>query len=245
MILNPSDKRNLTGQDTGRNTLSASAISTLLACPKKYEYHYLDRLELISKPRPLGMGSAFHHALEHRDPNAGETLLRWQTTVDTQQAQDRLDIECATVRAAAQAYLRNWETSAQEQREVDYRVQLRNPATGAYSRTFDLVGRADGVTDHGSHLQLTEDKFVGQITALTVRRLPLDRQVSLACYGLGARPASPSAKSPTATSANPASSNARTSPSTSSAPASNATTKTAPTSTSTSNASSEPTKTCS
>jgi hypothetical protein len=32
-----------------------------------------------------------------------------------------------------------------ETREMEYLVQLRNPWTGAYSRTFDLKGYADGV----------------------------------------------------------------------------------------------------
>jgi hypothetical protein len=34
-----------------------------------------------------------------------------------------------------------------ETREMEYLVQLRNPWTGAYSRTFDLKGYADGVVD--------------------------------------------------------------------------------------------------
>jgi ferredoxin len=67
---------------------------------------------------------------------------------------------------------------ASEAREVEYLVQLRNPWTGAYSRTFDLKGYADGV------ISLTENKLVGRITNTQVQKLVLDRQVTLACYGL-------------------------------------------------------------
>jgi hypothetical protein len=78
-----------------------------------------------------------------------------------------------------------------ETREMEYLVQLRNPWTGAYSRTFDLKGYADGVVEpepHGppslAHLELIENKLVGRITNFQVRKLVLDRQVTLGAYGL-------------------------------------------------------------
>jgi ferredoxin len=82
---------------------------------------------------------------------------------------------------------------ASEAREVEYLVQLRNPWTGHYSRTFDLKGYADGVVNFLRHpspgrpdeaLKLIENKLVGQISNVQIRKLVLDRQVTLACYGL-------------------------------------------------------------
>jgi hypothetical protein len=69
-------------------------------------------------------------------------------------------------------------------KEFGYRVRLRNPYTGKLSRTFDLLGYADewrNVQD--SHAALVENKLVGQINAASVRKLPLDRQIALECYG--------------------------------------------------------------
>lgn len=97
-----------------------------------------------------------------------------------------------------------------ETREMEYLVRLRSPWTGHYSNTFDLKGYADGVieapTRTGSiqpppdspyregdvmahtltpgHLELVENKLVGQITNTQIRKLVLDRQVTLASYGL-------------------------------------------------------------
>jgi hypothetical protein len=77
-----------------------------------------------------------------------------------------------------------------ETREMEYLVQLRNPWTGAYSRTFDLKGYADGVLEldpwreENATLQLIENKLVGRITNFQVRKLVLDRQVTLGAYGL-------------------------------------------------------------
>jgi hypothetical protein len=73
---------------------------------------------------------------------------------------------------------------------------LRNPWTGHYSRTFDLLGYADGLIDPGHRaptpdrhsagrpLELVENKLVGRIDQVMVQRLPLDRQLQLARYGI-------------------------------------------------------------
>lgn len=68
-------------------------------------------------------------------------------------------------------------------KEFGYRVRLRSPYTGRLSRTFDLLGYADEWIDKGSHAALVENKLVGQITGASVRKLPLDRQIALECYG--------------------------------------------------------------
>jgi hypothetical protein len=183
--LRPSDCENLAGQDTGRENLSHSSLSTQLACLQKYEYERVQRLELVEGPRALGLGKAFQKAIELQDPAAGErALFEAAPQFRTDDEETRLRVEQVTVGAAAALYLRKWPGGAGEQREFEYRVRLRSPWTGAYSRTFDLVGYADGVIDCGGYLELIENKFVGQITGLTLRKLKLDRQVSLACYGL-------------------------------------------------------------
>jgi hypothetical protein len=184
LTLRPPDLLNLDGQtdeQTGRAHLSYSGVSTALACHKRFEFRYVQGIELIAKPKPLAMGKAFHHGIEHRDPLAGANLLDRST--DDQDDFDRLLIDKAIVACATKAYLERWNTEG-IQREVGYRIRLRSPYTGAYSRTFDLMGYADGVIDHGSHLELVEDKLRGTIDAQSVRRVALDRQVALESYAL-------------------------------------------------------------
>jgi hypothetical protein len=74
--------------------------------------------------------------------------------------------------------------------EYEYRVRLRSPWTGAWSRTFDLLGYADGLDEYDDRFTLIENKFVGQITEVGVKKLKLDRQVGLGATASGARPAS-------------------------------------------------------
>lgn len=184
--LRPADRVNLAGEeDTGRGHLSHSSISTQLNCLKRWDWHYNQRLQLIEGPRALGLGKAFQKSIELQDPEAGVRMLEEAAPVPrSQEAEDRLAIESAMVRGGSKLYMERWPAPNNEAREFHYRVRLRSPWTGRPSMTFDLLGYADGVEDFGDYLELTENKFVGDISALGVRKLPLDRQVGLACYGL-------------------------------------------------------------
>jgi hypothetical protein len=216
-ILRPSDATNLAGQETGREHLSHSRIGIFLACHRKYELHYEERLEPVSRPEPLSMGAAYQKAIELQDPEFGPlTLDGWTHDstptylppaepmhFHTQEAEDRHRVNQAIVRAAAALYLRKWPSPVGETREFEYRVRLRNPWTGHYSRTFDLQGFADGLIEPeygigrptvslspelgemvNAPLELVENKLVGRIDQITVQRLPLDRQLQLARYGI-------------------------------------------------------------
>lgn len=182
----PSDAVNLVDQEDreGRATLSHSSLNSQLACHQKYAYEYVDKIEAISKPAGRRLGAAFAKAIEHGDPEVGVTHLEKGTIALTQEDEDRLRSDCAIVRAAAKAYLAKYGKRPEGGAEFGYRVRLRNPHTGAYSRTFDLEGYADGLVKNYAGFTLIEDKFVGQISAVQVRRLKLDRQLALECYGI-------------------------------------------------------------
>jgi hypothetical protein len=199
-ILRPSDATNLAGVETGRAHLSHSRIGMFLACHRRYELHYEERLEPVSRPAALSMGSAFQKAIELQDPGAGPLVLDgWEYHPETdawggspeplhfhtQEAEDKHRINQAIVRAAAALYLRRWPSPVGEAREFEYRVRLRSPWTGRYSQTFDLQGFADGLIDRSdAWLELVENKLVGRIDQITVQRLPLDRQLQLGRYGV-------------------------------------------------------------
>jgi hypothetical protein len=167
-----------------------------------FELHYEERLEPVSRPAALSMGSAFQKAIELQDPERGRscsTATRWSIEAaaltggaaaepphfHTQEAEDKHRINQAIVRAAAALYLRRWPSPVGEAREFEYRVRLRSPWTGRYSQTFDLQGFADGLIDRSdAWLELVENKLVGRIDQITVQRLPLDRQLQLGRYGV-------------------------------------------------------------
>lgn len=183
----PSDEQNLAGQtdeETGREHLSHSSVSTHLSCLQKYGFSYDLGIEPIVTPEPLAMGRAFQAAIEHNNPEVGITMLVESTRVFDQTDEDKLRVNSIIVGAAAEAYLARWPAPDTSEREFAYRVRLRNPWTGYFSHTFDLTGYADELIEADDGLELVENKLVGQITELDVRRLPLDRQIALSCLGI-------------------------------------------------------------
>lgn len=180
------DGKGMLIRPTGRQHLSHSSLGMQLACQRRYQHAYVNRLEPIRRKSSLSLGSAFAKAVELRNPTAGAmSLVDGRPASLDQEDADRLLVDQIIVESAAAAYLsRYYFDEAPELTEVEYLVRLRSPYTGAYSNTFDLYGRADGVTDHGSFLELTEDKLVGQIDAVSVKKTRGDRQLSLGAYVL-------------------------------------------------------------
>jgi hypothetical protein len=182
--LRESDAVNLIDEDTGREHLSASQVSTLLACPQKYGFSYEEKLEPIAFRPALSLGKAFQKAIEMADPEAGVRAIWAERSYTSQEQIDQIEKDAAIVGAASSLYLSLYPDKPNSQKEYGYRVQLRNPWTGAYSRTFDLLGFADELAEEDGQLVLIENKFVAQISEVSIRRLPLDRQISLAAYGI-------------------------------------------------------------
>lgn len=185
--LRPAEAENLAGrtdEELGRAHLSHSSLNAQLACQQRYAYEYVDRIAPISKGAPQRMGAAFAKGLEAGDPEVAVREVVDNAIVLTQEDEDRTRIEAITVGAAVKAYLASYGQTKPDEREFAYRVRLRNPHTGAYSRTFDLLGYADQLEDGGDSWTLVEDKLVGAIQPVAVRRLPLDRQLALTRYGV-------------------------------------------------------------
>lgn len=182
--------RGETHAPTGRGSLSNTSIGVQLSCLRKYGFEYVDRLEQIRRPLPLTMGAAFQKALELGSPTAGASTLDRDPEDEGDAA--TLSIQQAIVEAASRAYMDRYgpqdnvlnAEGGDVLDEYEYLIRLRNPETGAYSRTFDLHGFADRVIDHGTWLELVENKFVGSIDKLTYKKVKLDRQVGLECYAL-------------------------------------------------------------
>jgi hypothetical protein len=142
-----------------------------------------------------------------RCSTCGGAGKRWREPVQSlsfwdREAEDRHRVDEVVVRSAAKLYLKRWPAPPAEKREFEYIVRLRNPWTGRYSNTFNLHGYADGLTpietrqEGGTYsgiggqlirpmdhtFEITENKLVGQVTAVMVKRLPLDRQLALERY---------------------------------------------------------------
>jgi hypothetical protein len=174
----------LTDEEVGRRHLSHSSLNAQLACQQLYAYEYVDKIAPIAVGSPRRMGGAFAKGLEAGDPKVAIDEIVKRTIVLTQTDEDKMRIEAVTVGSAVKAYLAAYGEISPGEREWEYRVRLRNPETGAYSRTFDLLGYADRLVDEGDESTMVEDKLVGAVQESMVKRLPLDRQLALSRYGI-------------------------------------------------------------
>lgn len=194
MTLRPPERQNLHGNPHAaeRDHLSHSSISTFLGCNAKYDFHYGQRLAPAVTARPLASGSAFAHALEHANPQAGYDLIAEEREALAEEyggnpwivipSKQDAELEGAIVRAAAAGYLKRFGAHGQT-REVELRVRIRNPAPGGrYSQTHDLVVRVDGLDLKGR--VLIEDKFSGKVDANLPQRVRIDRQITIGCYAV-------------------------------------------------------------
>jgi hypothetical protein len=186
MYLRPAELVNLAGTDTGRESLSHTRLGVLLACHQKFKWSYEENLEPAVKKVSLTMGSAFAHALELGDPEAGYRMvmeerdalaLEHQGPFTVIPTEADAETQATIVRAASRTYLEHYGVQ-DVQREITMRARVRNPATGRGSNTFDVQARVDGLAGD----RLIEDKFVGRVDTVTDRKLMLDRQVTLGCY---------------------------------------------------------------
>jgi hypothetical protein len=189
-VLLPPECINLAGVDTGRDHLSPSSLGTQLACLERYRWHYEDRLAPAVKKASLSTGSAFAQALERGDPDHAWTVTMAEQAIHVERAaaspwviaptQETAEIQAQIAREAARAYLARY-GQHQQTREVECKARMRNPATGAYSRTFDVMCIVDALADDNG--EIIEDKLVGEIPRKDADfLLKLDRQVGIETY---------------------------------------------------------------
>jgi hypothetical protein len=183
----PPEHVNLAGQDTGREHLSHTSLSTLLACEQRWYWGYERRLRPVVTAEPLRLGRAFAAALAAGDPTVAHRVCEEDAAAARANASpwvvapptDEVETGARIVESAAAAYLDRFGSDVE--REVELRQRIRNPDTGRYSRTHDLLCRVDGLAlDRGV---LVEDKLLGSVQRGTLaQRVRLDRQVLIGCY---------------------------------------------------------------
>jgi hypothetical protein len=145
-------------------SISHTAKTTFMQCPRKYWYRYTKRLEQKLTPKPFRMGSAFSRGLEEWSPSAA---LDWYEDYWTEHPAERFagqKLESQVVRLMVEAYRVRYDPTDRE-------IELNEITIG--HGTFR--GYIDGVK---SSLVLIEDKFKSQWTPADEAALELDDQLA-------------------------------------------------------------------
>jgi hypothetical protein len=170
-----------------RETLTYSALNCWRNCPRKYKLRYREHLRPREKAETLAFGSTIHRALElwyaaEGDPHR---LFRVLDLLDAAYPDREADPAQKAAWFQAKAMMAGYaarypqEDFAVLELEKEFQGEIRNPATGATSKTFTMAGKADGIVRQGGDLYLLEHKTASSIDGAYLDRLWCDTQIAL------------------------------------------------------------------
>lgn len=162
--------------------LTFSRIKARKNCPMAEHIRY--DLELVprNKKKSLGLGSAVHLGLETDDIDKAVGYFDG-VFPDSQEEANELEVQRATVRAMLTGYFDRFGKWDKETiRELSFDIPIRNPKTGAVSRSFRLQGKIDAITVIDGKTWLVEYKTASQINKGYFERVSLDEQITLYMY---------------------------------------------------------------
>lgn len=162
--------------------LTFSRIKARKNCPMAEHIRY--DLELVprNKKKSLGLGSAVHLGLETEDIDKAVGYFDG-VFPDSQEEANELETQRATVRAMLTGYFNRFgKWSEGTTRELSFDIPIRNPKTGAASRSFRLQGKIDAITVIDGKLWLVEYKTASQVNKGYFDRVSLDEQITLYLY---------------------------------------------------------------
>ena len=162
--------------------LTFSRIKARKNCPMAEHIRY--DLELVprNKKKSLGLGSAVHLGLETDDIDKAVGYFDG-VFPDSQEEANELEIQRATVKAMLTGYFNRFGKWGEDtKREVTFDLPIRNPKTGAISRSFRLQGKIDAIATIDGKPWIVEYKTASQINQGYFERVELDEQITLYMY---------------------------------------------------------------
>jgi len=171
----------------GKGLLTYSALNTYRNCPRKYKLRYVDHLRPRERPDTLAFGSTIHRALElwHGSADAPHRLLKVFELLDAEYAARDGDPDAKAAWLQAKAMMAGYAARYPREDfnvlelEKEFQGEIRNPATGAASKTFSMAGKVDGIVRLGDEAYLLEHKTASAVDGAYLDRLWCDTQIAL------------------------------------------------------------------
>jgi hypothetical protein len=165
---------------------SYSMWSLFRNCRKACEWRYVLQWVPLERDRNLAFGTLIHDCLE-----------RWHRSRDLAAVLDFIDRSCPN-RLADEEQRRTWHLATAVMKgyaaryatedfdvvalEREFVGEIRNPETGAASRSFTLAGKVDGIVRRGAEHFLLESKTAAVIDASYLEKLWTDFQITIYAY---------------------------------------------------------------
>lgn len=158
--------------------LTHSRMSCARRCLREHYYRYEVGIVRDTEATYFRIGHAVHGALEkwHGANDADGAVAALESIDDPY---DRM-----SAMALVESYVELTEPLAFQVAEQEFQLPLRNPETGAASRTFELAGKIDGLTEDAVIEHKTTTEYIGPDSEYWAR-LRVDPQISLYALASG------------------------------------------------------------
>lgn len=158
--------------------LTHSRMSCARRCLREHYYRYEVGIVRDAEAKYFRIGHAVHNALEAwHGRNDADGAVAALAAIDDPHDQ-------AAAIALIDGYIDLAEPLEMTHAEQEFQIPLRNPETGAASRTFELAGKIDGLTDDYVVEHKTTSEDIGPDSEYWAR-LRVDPQISLYALASG------------------------------------------------------------
>jgi len=174
-----------------RRLLTYSELSTFRNCRRHHYWRYERAIAPMCDTAPsLRFGDNFHKLLERWHGGDAASCQDYIETVGPDLISDecgaeQVNTEKARLAAMLQAYATFYPRESEDFEvlalEREFRIEIRNPGTGACSRSFILGGKIDGLLRRSDGLWLLEHKTASEssLNRAYIDRLQLDFQIQI------------------------------------------------------------------
>ncbi len=173
-----------------KQILTYSAARKFQVCHKAYHNRYLENLVPLEQDDALFLGSIIHECLElHYKERA--SLAKINRNIDAayplKDSNDRQKRDWHLAKAMMKGYVEHYAKENIEvvETELEFRIPIINPKTGRSSKSFELMGKVDGLVCMDGAYFILEHKTAALITGDYIEKLPLDFQINLYAMALG------------------------------------------------------------
>ena len=177
-----------------REVLTYSAIKLFQGCRYKYNLRMNEGLAPLSQDDNLYLGSVWHSVLEiwygtgDNNSKIERATLLINQSFPKRISDSRQKRDWHLCHAMFKGYINRYPEDEFKVLgvEMEFVVPIINPATNRSSRTFELRGKVDGLSQlkQSGELFLLEHKSAAQITGDYIERLPSDFQINLYAMAL-------------------------------------------------------------
>lgn len=168
-------------------TLTNSNIGLFKNCRKAWYYRNIERIAPRLESTARGIGTAVHKGIE--TGSIEEAMATFDDVFPNDQGEaDTLETNKVIVQAMLEGYFERFGVGFLDAEEyypeTQFEVDVKNPKTGAKSKTFKLAGKADGLLKQDGKWWVVEYKTTGQVGKSYIDKLMLDSQMTTYIYAL-------------------------------------------------------------